>query len=51
MDSIIQPDDLELESDGNNLLAIKEDQINKEDYEGASLDNAYNDIQHPQEVQ
>jgi hypothetical protein len=44
VDSIIQHDDLELESDGNNLLAIEEDQIDKEDYEGASLDNAYNDM-------
>jgi hypothetical protein len=40
-----------LESDGNNLLAIEEDQIDKEDYEGASLDNTYNNMQHPQEVQ
>ena len=51
MDSVIQPDDLELESDGNNLLAIKEKQIDKEDYEGISLNNAYNNIQYPQEVQ
>jgi hypothetical protein len=47
MDSIIQHDDLELKSDGNNLLAIKENQIDKKDYEEVSLDNVYNDMQHP----
>jgi hypothetical protein len=51
IDSIIQRNNLELESDDNNLLAIEEDQIDKEDYEEASLDNIYNDMQHPQEVQ
>ena len=30
---------------------FEDDRIDEEDYEGASLDNAYNDIKHPQHTE
>ena len=38
------------ETESQHELESEEIQIDKEDYEGVSLDDAYNDLQHPQTV-